>query len=478
MTNELANEQEIDLHSNNPQFLPNPPVEKVNSPFQLRRWGLLSVGAIALLSVSGLAIGMTSQSRDTPKPEISSQITILPVETTRVEPVESYQVSRNYTGEVASFRASELGFERAGKLIWLGVDRGDKVSVGTPLAKLDTSNLETQRLQLIAEKDQAVALLKELQAGPRTETIAAARASVRDIEQLLALEGKRRSRREYLYTQGAISKEQLDEVAFNANALSERLKAANSNLNELLNGTRSEQIEAQQAVVRQLESRIADIEIIIGKSTVKAPFAGTISARRLDEGSVVNAGQAVVRLVENTKPEVEIGIPVHAISQLQPGSQQRVKIGDKIYQAEVSSILPEVDPATRTRTAVLDLEPSAAPLVAPGEVARLEIAQTIATKGYWLPATALVRGDRGLWSCYALVEVEKPQYTSVTLSESANKTYRVERRDVEVLHTQSDTSSGLRQRVLVRGTLTAGDTVIINGTQRIVTGQLVRLADS
>ncbi|NEO29904.1 MAG: HlyD family efflux transporter periplasmic adaptor subunit [Symploca sp. SIO3C6] len=421
---------------------------------------------------------MTSQSQDTLNTENSSQITILPVEATRLNPVESYQVSRNYTGEVASFRASEIGFGRTGRLIWLGFDRGDKVSAGTPLAKLDIINFEAQLLQLIAQKDQAVALLKELQAGPRTERIAAARASVKDLEELLALEGIRRSRREYLYTEGAISKEQLDEVAFNANALSERLQAAKSNLDELLNGTRSEQIEAQKAVVRQLEARISDLEITIGKSTIKAPFDATISARHLDEGTFVDPGQSVFRLVEDAKPEVEIGIPVQGISQLQPGSQQQVQIGGKTYQAQVSSILPEVDPATRTRTAVLDLEPSAASSVAPGQVARLEIAQTIATKGYWLPATALVRGDRGLWSCYALVEVEKSQDASITLSENVTKTYRVERRDVEVLHTHSDTSNGLSQRVLVRGTLRAGDSVIINGTQRIVPGQLVRLADS
>lgn len=471
MTNKLTNEQEMHLHSDTAQLLTNSPVEEVKSPLKLKRWGLLSAGAIALLSVSGVAISLIYQAKDNPQSETSSQITILPVETIGVELVKSYEVSRTYTGEVASFRASELGFERAGKLIWLGIDRGDKVSVGTPIAKLDTSNLEAQRLQLIAQKDQAIALLKELQAGPRTERIAAARASVRDIEQLLALEGKRRSRREYLYTEGAISKEQLDEVAFNANALSERLQAANSNLNELVNGTRSEQLEAQQAVVRQLEARIKDLEIIISKSTIKAPFTGTISARRFDEGSVVNAGQAVVRLVENAKPEVEIGIPLQEIYQLQPGSKQRVKIGDKTYQAKLSSILPEVDPATRTRTAILDLEPSAASLVAPGEVARLKSAKTIATKGYWLPVTALVRGDRGLWSCYALMEVEKSQNASLALSESTAKTYRVERRNIEVLHTQNE-------RVLVRGMLKEGDSIIVNGTHRIVPNQLVRIAES
>jgi multidrug efflux pump subunit AcrA (membrane-fusion protein) len=85
----------------------------------------------------------------------------------------------------------------------------------------------------------------------------------------------------------------------------------------------------------------------------------------------------------------------------------------------------------------------------------LELAQTIAVSGYWLPTTALVRGVRGLWSCYVLGTSEQ------------NDAFRVERRDVEVLHTESD-------RVLVRGTLQSGDRVVMSGTHRLVSEQLVR----
>jgi len=59
------------------------------------------------------------------------------------------------------------------KLWQLNVDQGDRVTTGTPLTKLDTSNLETKRLELLARKAQAVTVLEELQAGPRTEKIAA-----------------------------------------------------------------------------------------------------------------------------------------------------------------------------------------------------------------------------------------------------------------------------------------------------------------
>ncbi|NET34555.1 MAG: efflux RND transporter periplasmic adaptor subunit [Cyanothece sp. SIO1E1] len=390
-----------------------------------------------------------------------------------VERVNAYQITQRYTGEVAALRASELGFERSGKLVWLGVDDGDRIATGAAIAKLDTRNLEAQRQGLLAQKAQAVAVLAELQQGARAEDIAAARSAVRDLEDQVELQRIRQTRRQSLYTEGAISKEELDEIAFGANALSDRLDVARSNLDELLNGTRPEQIAAQQAAVNQLEASIADMEITIEKSTMRAPFAGTIANRRLDEGTVVTASTPVVRLVEDIEPEVEIGVPVAVASQLQTGSRQPVQIGQQTYVARISSILPEVDPATRTRKVILALAPAAAKTVSPGEVARLETKQTIAGAGYWLPTTALARGERGLWSCYALVDVNADgalaQVDSKADVESDGQSlaYRVERRDVEVLHTEGD-------RVLVRGALQPGDQIVANGVQRLVPDQLVR----
>ncbi|MGL6340797.1 MAG: efflux RND transporter periplasmic adaptor subunit, partial [Waterburya sp.] len=186
---------------------------------------------------------------------------------------------------------------------------------------------------------------------------------------------------------------------------------------------------------------------------LKSPFDGIVSARNLDEGTVVQPGQSILRLVENIQPKVKVGLPILVANQMQSGSEQQVTIGDQKYNATVSSILPEVDPATRTRTVVLKLFPAAASQVAPKQIARLNVTQTNQTDGYWLPMTALVKGDRDLWSCYAVV------------ANNSNSS-KVERRLVEVLETDGE-------RVLVRGTLKSGDAIVADGTQKLVAGQLV-----
>jgi RND family efflux transporter MFP subunit len=386
---------------------------------------------------------------------------VLAVQTIAVEPVTAYQVARKYTGAIVARRVSQLGFESTGKLEEIYFDEGDAVTAGTALAKLDTEHLETKRRQLVARRAQAAAKLDEMVAGPRDEDIAAARARVESFQAEVELLRLQTARQKRLLAQTATSRDEYDQHAFSLKARESQLNEAQHNLEELLNGTRKEQIEAQRAVVEELTAAIADIDVDLRKSTLKAPFDGTIGRRLADDGTVVAAGEPIFRLVEDQVLEAWIGLPVHATRGLVAKSLQRVKIGGQYFDATVAGRFPEVDPATRTRTVVLELDDSAADHVVHGEVVRLELDETVVANGYWLPSTALTRGARGLWTAFAVVEADLHDATQPNL-------FRVERRDIEVLHTESN-------RVLVRGTVNSGDRVVTSGTHRVVPGQLVRL---
>ena len=430
----------------------NKPLPEFKKPF-LKNWqlGVMSV----LLLGAGFGLGQLFSSPPAEPAKVSrEQTNILPVNTIKIEPVNSHAIERTYTGEVSPLRTSEVGFERGGKLVEVLVEEGDRVSRNDPLARLDTSNLEAQLQGLVARKQQAQAVLAELQNGARTEEVASAEAQVKDLQQQLELEKLKSSRREYLYDQGAIAREELDEIAFNQKALKERFNDAKSNLNRLNNGTRVEQIQAQEAAIAGLAAEIKDLEITIQKSVLLAPFNGIVSRRNLDEGTVVDAGTSILRLVENNRPKVKIGVPINVANNIQPESDRLVTIANTEYNAKVISVLPEVNAATRTRTVVLRLPASATTQVSPKQIARLSVSQTNNLEGYWLPINALTKGDRGLWTCYAVV--------------SEGKNYKAERKYVELLETQGD-------RVLVKGTIQTGDRIITEGTHRLVPGQLIKL---
>ena len=390
----------------------------------------------------------------------------LAVELLTLEPVSSYEVSRRYTGEIAALRSSDLGFQQGGELVDVLVQEGDRVTTGQSLAQLDTQKLQAQRLRIEAQRTEAQARLLELERGARQEDIAAAQAEVRDLENQLQLQDTQRSRREFLYAEGAISQEQLDEFSFGAEALEARLDRAKSQLNELLNGTRPEQVAAQRAVVHQLEASLADLDVDIRKSTLKAPFDGIISSQAVDEGAVVASGQAVLRLVEAV-PEARIGMPVEAASVLESETRVSLEMGGDRYEATVNAVLPEVDPQTRTQVVLFQLPAAALPSINPGQTVRVALTETIPTAGYWLPLEALTQDVRGLWSVYGV---------DLQASDTGGPGHYVVRsHSVEVLHEESAgdvAQSG--PRVLVQGTLQPGDRVVSNGVHRLVPGQRVQ----
>lgn len=404
---------------------------------------------------------LATDSNDIAKKALTSSIS--PVETIEIEPVKSYQSTRNYSGQIVAKQNSELSFPIAGKLASITAHSGDIVEKGTPVAYLNTDNLRNQQQQLLARKARAIAQLKELQAGERPETIAAAKAVVSNFQGQLELENQKRLRRASLYAEGAISREQLEEAVASSASLQARLSEAQSELARLEAGTRPERIEAQQASIQELDANIANIQLELDKSILKAPFTGTISQRQVDEGAVVSAGQSIFRLVEDRVLEAHIGIPTNQSEQIKVGETLALNIGKDVHQAKVVSLLPELNVDTRTLTAVLSLEQSTERRIFPGQIAQLQLTQTVAKSGFWLPLESLVRGEQGLWYCYVVVKTASDN--DVTKTEPI---FRIERRAIEVLHSNNN-------QVLIRGTLQPGEKVIANNIESLVSGQLVTL---
>lgn len=432
------------------------------------RW-LLGLGLLGLLLIA-LPV-MKSRSAPAADAELTQSDGILPVETVTAAKVDSYSVSRAYTGEVAALQASELGFERSGQLTALLISEGSPVSAGEPLAQLDVRNLNAQRLQIEAEKSRAIAQLTELEVGARSEDIAAAQAAVEDLEQQIALQRTQLARREILYERGAISQEALDEFSFGEGSLAAQLDRARSQLNELQNGTRPEQISAQNALIQQLDARLADLDVNLAKSTLTAPFSGTVAEHKVDTGTVVGAGQSVVRLVENTAPEARVGVPADDIRKLNIGEERTVSINGEKFTGTITSILPEVNAQTRTQTVVLALEVRVASRVSPGQTVRLELTERIASEGIWLPSEALTQGIRGLWTAYTVVPESSSANSEADGDTDGNTggemAYVVQTKSVAIVHQEGD-------RVLVTGTLQPEDVVVASGSHRLVPGQRVR----
>ena len=286
-------------------------------------------------------------------------------------------------------------------------------------------------------------------AGPRPQTIDAARAVVRDLQAQLKLMRAELERSRKLNDGGAISKTALDEATYGAEALEARLERARTQLEELEEGTRKERVRAQRALLERLDARIESLRLDLDKSVLVAPFDGVIARRIVDEGTFAAAGSPILRILEAGGLEARIGIPVRDAPLLEEGGRFDLKVEGKSYEAEFRAVLPELDPRTRTRTAVFDLSPTTSRQLVSGQIARLRIEERTDLDGYLVPVGALVKGRRGLWAAYV------------------SREGRIERRDVEVLHSDGAVA-------LVRGTIEKGEELVVGGAHRVAEGQRVR----
>ena len=403
----------------------------------------LLVGTVAIVSNIGTAADAGT----------GLKTEVMPVKVAVAEFVDFVVYDREFSGVVRAKRSSDLAFERSARIMKLYFDDGDLVGEDQVIAELDTRDLNHLKDQVQAQIDNAKAVLAELNAGPRKEVIDSARADVAAFQAEVKLASDTMQRRDSLRRNGAISDEEWDQAESNFNARKARLDSAEKKLEELVAGIRKEKKTAQAALVRQLEAQLAQVELDINKSKLRAPFTGKIAARFADEGVIASLGSPIVRLTEHTNLEAIIGLPPALVPSLEIGQELEATSGKLSFKARLIRILPETDNATRTVPVIFQVNSSQ---VKPGQIVRIGVEEKRAVNGVWVPTESLLPATKGLWSVFVVDET-----TKVTMTKP---------KTVEVLFSDGG-------RSLIQGTITGGDKIVREGAQRLSQGQFVRIVE-
>jgi HlyD family secretion protein len=205
-----------------------------------------------------------------------------------------------------------LAPEVGGRLLEVAVKEGDRIQAGDVVARLDDTDtvLATKRAE--AERDQAVAQLRLLQAGARAEDIRQARAQVESAQaEVTAAEAELQSARadlarfEALLASNAGSRKQRDDAATKVavadarvNSARERMRAAAEALARLRAGARPEEIAAARARVAATEAQLATLAKSRTDALLKSPVAGFVTAKLADAGEVIARGTPVAVITD------------------------------------------------------------------------------------------------------------------------------------------------------------------------------------
>ncbi|MBD9482352.1 efflux RND transporter periplasmic adaptor subunit [Pseudomonas sp. PDM14] len=221
--------------------------------------------------------------------------------------------------------------------------------------------------------------------------------------------------------------------------------------------------------LQKANASVAQLQAMLAKKRIVAPFAGTIGIRQVDVGDFLSSGTIIATLQDLSKLYVDFYVPEQAVPQLAIGQRVRINVaaysGD-VFEGEISALNPKVDDATRNVQVRAMLENPDNKLL-PGMFANLQIILPGDAPQIVVPETAITYTLYGN-SVYVIGE-KKGEDGQLQKDDKGAPYLVVERRFV-------DTGERRDGKVVVSKGLKAGEQVVTAGQLKLDNGAHVSIA--
>jgi membrane fusion protein, multidrug efflux system len=320
--------------------------------------GKAQLGLPVALSIACLVVGCSSD-HSTPTEEAR------PVKTMLVAAGDKPNV-RSFPGRVEASRMVDLAFQVPGLLAKIPVKEGERISKGALIAQLRQDEFQARLQAMQGQLDQARAQL-----GAADSRLTNAKT-----------ESERYGR---LVDSSAVSRSDFD-------AAQTTYTAAQEGYN------------AQQAAVRSLEGRMTEAKLQLGDSTLRAPYAGVVAQRLVDEGQNITPNSPVVRFQNVNDIDIVVDVPESFIaddirsSAIQQSIAELSVAPGRQFPVHVKEVAQIADPRTQIFEVRFSLKAPPGITALPGMTANV----TITTRGVrgtsnrlLVPIAAVAKQDTG-----------------------------------------------------------------------------------
>ncbi|MEO8366410.1 MAG: biotin/lipoyl-binding protein, partial [Pseudoxanthomonas sp.] len=185
----------------------------------------------------------------------------------------------------------------AEKIVRIDVREGQQVDAGAPLLQLEPVRTQSQLAAVQAQAQQSREALSELEAGPRSEDIAQARANVAAAQAQAVDARAYYNRLQPLGRQKLVAAADVDRARAAAGNAEAQVRAVQAALLELERGTRSEQVAQGRSAVAAAEAQAATQVVSLEKLNVIAPRAGRIDSLPYKLGDQAPVGSPLAILL-------------------------------------------------------------------------------------------------------------------------------------------------------------------------------------
>jgi len=218
----------------------------------------------------------------------------------------------------------------AERIVAIDVHEGEHVRAGQRLLRLEATRMQSTAQAGQAEVQRQRGALAELEAGPRREAIAQARARV------TAAQAQARDARAYYARLQPLGRRQLvaaadvDRARAAAGNADAQVQAAGAALAELEHGTRPEQLVQGEAALRASEAQAAVQAVTLDKLNVVAPRDARVDSLPYRLGDQAPVGAPLAILLVGDAPYARVYVPEPIRANVQVGSNAQVYVAGRV----------------------------------------------------------------------------------------------------------------------------------------------------
>ena len=289
----------------------------------LKQHPFVILGVIIFFAITALVVFRlsTGAKTDQKKTRVITVGTVAPVK-------QDLAIRLTYTADIIPNQVVNLFSRVDGYIAKIHVDKGDLVRANQLLVEIDHTDYQHAVNQAKANLAAAKAKVTQQQAAVRNTTLTLDRMRALIKDQF-------------------VSQQDLDNAQVNFDGATAALQSL-------------------QAQVKQMEVALAQAETNLTYSYVRAPFAGYVAERNLDQGAYVTSATAststmsrgilslhdietvriLIEVVEKDIPLVHIGQKAEVRAEAYP---------DRVFEGTVTRIVQALNRATRTMTVEIDL---------------------------------------------------------------------------------------------------------------------------
>ncbi len=277
----------------------------------------------------------------------SKQQPLLPL--VRVQQVEKKDMIRHIilSGQTVAGADVSLAPKYTGRVIEVCVELGDQVHAGDLLMRQDTGDLDLSILQNEAAAEAAAADAVEAEATYDANYI--------KVKNAYDLEQKKYERKQYLFSIGAISQDELDTEKQEYLTL----KAAFEILeNQGYNGKDAAAVRSKQLTAEKMMNGTKALCKQREDMFLYAPCDGIIGFRNVDAGEIITAGTQVFSLVDTSRMYVDCTIAESDAAILKAGDEPEVMVEAlaRKFHGKIIYVSPSMDTDSKTYTVRLLLD--------------------------------------------------------------------------------------------------------------------------